>query len=75
MFCDASMLVELCKIAEVHFRLLGTNGFHVKAENERITDASSKYVNFTAPFGRQRLRASYKATKHTERTFLISDYS
>ena len=41
MFCDASMLVELRKIAEVHFRLLGTNGFHVKAENERITDASS----------------------------------
>ena len=29
------------KIGEVHFRLLGTNGFHVKAENERFTVASS----------------------------------
>ena len=31
------MLVTLSKIREVHFRLLGRNGFHVKAENERFT--------------------------------------
>ena len=33
------MLVMLYKIGEVHFRLLGTNGFHAKAENERFTAA------------------------------------
>ena len=30
------MLVTLYKIGEVYFRLLPTNGFHVKAENERF---------------------------------------
>ena len=44
----------------MHFRLLGTNGYHVKAENERFTAASSrcrqklKYVNFTSLFDRLR---------------------
>ena len=33
------MLVTLSKIREVHFRLLGRNGFHVKAENERFIAA------------------------------------
>ena len=47
------MLIMLHKIGELHFRLLGTNGFHVKAKNERFTAASSrcrqnlKYENFT----------------------------
>ena len=39
-FSDYSMLVTLYKIGGVHFRLLGTNGFHVKAKNKRITAAS-----------------------------------
>jgi len=30
------------KIGEVHFRLLGTNGFHAKAKNERFTAAGSR---------------------------------
>ena len=48
------MLVALYKIGGVHFRLLGTNGFYVKANNERFTAASScsrhnlKYENFTS---------------------------
>ena len=33
------MLVTLSKIREVHFSLLGRNGFHMKAENERFTAA------------------------------------
>ena len=47
------MLATLYKMGGVHFRLLGTNGFHVKAKNERFTVASSrcrqnlKYENFT----------------------------
>ena len=50
----------LYKIGELHFRLLGTNGFHVKAKNERFTAASSrcrqnfKYENFTSSFDRLR---------------------
>ena len=39
-FCDYSTLVALYKIGEEHFRLLGKNGFHVKAKNERSTAAS-----------------------------------
>ena len=31
------MLVPVYKIGEVHFPLLGTNGFHAKAKNERFT--------------------------------------
>jgi len=33
-FRDYSMFITLFKISEVHFRLLGIIGFHVKAKNE-----------------------------------------
>lgn len=36
------MLVTLHRIGEVHFRLPGTNGIHVKAKNERFAAASSR---------------------------------
>ena len=36
------MSVTLYKIGGVHFRLLATNGFHVKAKTERFTAASSR---------------------------------
>jgi len=36
------MLVTLYKIGGVHFRLLGTNVFHVKLKNEGFTAASSR---------------------------------
>ena len=35
------MLIILYRIGGVLFRLLGTNGFHVKAKNQRFTAASS----------------------------------
>ena len=60
MFCDYSMLVTLCKISEVHFRLFGTNGFHVKAKCQRLTAAGSrchenlKNESLTSSFGRLR---------------------
>ena len=41
-FCDYSTLITLNKIGELHFRLLGTIGFHVKAKSERFTAASSR---------------------------------
>jgi len=37
MFFEYSKLVMLYKIGEVHFRLLGTNGFQAKAKNGKIT--------------------------------------
>ena len=60
------MLITLYKIGGVHFRLLGTNGFHVKANSERSTAASLrcrqnlKYENFTSSFG----RLQYSTSKH-----------
>ena len=51
------MLVTLYKEGEMYLRLLGTNGFHVKAKNERFTAAGSrcrqnlKNDNSTSSFG------------------------
>lgn len=49
-------------VYEVHFPLLGRNGFQVKAGNEKFAAALSrcrqnfKYQNLTSSFGRQRRR-------------------
>jgi len=49
-----SMMIKLYKIAKLNFRLLSTNGFHVKAKAEKFTAASSrcrqnvKHENFTS---------------------------
>ena len=54
----------------VQIRLLGTNGFHVKAKNERFTAASFrcrqnlKYENFTSSFGRLRQNIAPKSVPH-----------
>jgi len=37
------MLVTLHEMCKVPFRLLGRNGFHLTAENERFTSAGSRY--------------------------------
>ena len=64
------MLITLYKIGELHFRLLGTNSFHVKAESERSTAASLrcrqnlKYENFTSSFGRLRQNIATKSVQH-----------
>ena len=52
------MLITLNKIGGVYFRLLGKNGFHVKAKNERFTAESFrcrqnlKYEKLTSSFGK-----------------------
>ena len=69
------MLVTLYKIGEVHFRLFGTNGYHVKAKNEKHTAASSrcrqnlKYQNFTSLFGRLRQKLNQKGAERAARLF------
>ena len=74
-FRDYSIFITLYKIGEVYFRLLGTNGFHVKAKNERFTAASSrcrqnlKYENFTSSFGRLRQNIAPKSVSHVQHAY------
>ena len=73
--CDYSMLITLYKIGGVLFRLFGTNGFHVKAKNERFTVASFlcrqnlKYENFTSSFGRLRQNIAPKSVPHVQHDY------
>ena len=71
------MLITVNKIDGVHFRLLGTNGFHVKAKNERLTAASFrcrqnlKHENFTS-FGRLRQNIALKSVSHVQHDYFSS---
>ena len=62
----------------MHFRLLGTNGFHVKAKNERFTAASSrcrqnlKYENLTWSFGRLHQNIAPKSVPHVQHDYFSS---
>ena len=77
-FCDYSMLVRLYKIGGVHFRLLGTNVFHLKLKNEGFSAASSrcrqnlKYENFTSSFGRLRQNIATKSVLHVQHDYFSS---
>ena len=63
-FCDYFMLVRLYKIGGVHFRLLGTNAFHLKLKNEGFTAASLRCLR-TSDMKISRLRlADYVKTLH-----------
>ena len=72
------MLIMLYKIGELHFRLLGTNGFHVKAKSERFTAASSrchqnlKYENFMSSFGRLHPNIAPKSVPHVQHNYFSS---
>ena len=60
------MLITLYKIGELHFRLLGTNGFHVKAKSERFTAAClgcCHNLKINMKISRRRL-ADYVKTLH-----------
>ena len=68
-----SMVVTLYKIGEVYFRVLGTNGFHVK---QRMKDLfprcrqNLKYENFTSSF--VDLMNKNKSFARTSRAFFVS---
>ena len=72
------MLITLYKIGELHFRLLGTNGFHVKAKSERSTAASLdcrqnlKFENSTSSFGRLRQNIAPKSVPHVQHDYFSS---
>ena len=72
------MLITLYTIGGVHFRLLSTNGFHVKAKSERFPAASSgcrqnlKYENFTSSFGRLRQNIAPKSVLHVQHDYFSS---
>ena len=69
------MLVTGYKIGEGYVRLLGTDGFHVKAENERFNAEGwccrqdLKYENFTSSFGRLRHISTKKRAARAARLF------
>jgi len=64
------MLGTLYKIGGVHFRLLATNGFKLKAKTERFTAVSSrcrqdlKYESFMLSFARLRQNIAPKSVPH-----------
>ena len=60
----------------MHFRFLGTNGYHVKAKNDRFNATSSryrrnlKYENFImASFGRLRQIITSKSVPHVQHDY------
>ena len=63
------------KTGKVHFCLLGTNDFHVKAKNERFTAAglrccqNLKYENFTLLFGGQHQKIVAKSVLHVQHDY------
>jgi len=62
----------------VYFRLLGTNGFHIKAEDERFSAVGSrspqnlKYENFTPLFGGLRQQIAPKSVPHVQHDYFSS---
>ena len=72
------MLITFYKIDDLLFRLLSTNGFHVKAKSDRFTAASSrcrqnlKYENFTSPFGRLRQNIASESVPHAQHDYFFS---
>ena len=72
------MLITLYKIGGVHFRLLGTNGFRVKAKKERFITSSSrcrqnlKYENFPSSFVRLRQNIAPKNAPHVQHDYFSS---
>ena len=72
------MLITLYTIGGVQIRLLGTNGFHVMAKNERSTAASFrcrqnfKYENSTSSFGRLRQNIAPKSVPHVQHDYYSS---
>ena len=70
------MLATSYEIGEVYFHLLGTNGVHVKAENEQFTGVGSrcqnlKNKNFTSSFGRPRQKIALKSLPHVQHHYNI----
>ena len=78
MLCGYSKLVTLYKPGEVYFRLLGTNGYHVKAKKERFSATgwrfrqNLKYENFPSSFGRPRQKIAPKSVLHVQHDYFSS---
>ena len=59
----------------MQFLLLGTNGFHAKAKNERLATASSrcrqnlKNENFVSSCGRLRQKIAPKSVPHVQHDY------
>ena len=71
------MFITLCEIGELHFRMLGTNGFHLKAKSETSTAVSLRcrqnltYENFTSSFGRLRQNIATTSVPHVQHDYFL----
>lgn len=73
------MLVSLYKIEELYIRILGTNAFHVKAENEQFTAVGSPrcqnllYENFKSSYLPEYVKriASKRVVRATQLFFIL----
>ena len=69
------MLATLYKVGEEYFCFLGTNGFHVKAKNERFATTGSpyrqslKYEYFTSSFDRLHQKIAPKSVPHVQHDY------
>ena len=77
-FCDYSISVTLYKIGGVHFRLLATNGFHVKSKDwkiycgELVLSSEAQIWKFTSSFARLRRNISPKSVPHVQHDYFSS---
>ena len=70
-FCDYSMLVRLYKIGGVHFRLLGTNVFHLKLKKDLVLRARVVVRTSNMKISRRRL-ADYVKTLQQKACYTCS---
>ena len=72
------MLITSYKISEVHFHLLGANGFYATAKNGRFTATGSrrrqnlKYEYFRSLFGRLHQKITAKSVPHVQHDYFSS---
>ena len=72
------MLITLYTMGGVQIRLPGTNGFHVKAKNERFTAANFRcrqnlnYENFPSSLGRLRQNIASKSVPYVQHDYFSS---
>ena len=71
-------MVTLHNLGEVHSRLPGMNGFHVKTKDERFTATGSrgrqnlKCENFPSSLGRLRQNTAPKSVPHVQHDYQFS---
>ena len=66
---NSMLVMHVYIIVKVYFRLIGTNGFYVKAG---IVVRTKNYGNFTLSFDRLRQRIAPKSVQHMHQDYISS---